>query len=69
LKKVITKDKENDLVKFEAQIKEYLEEDIASRYYLQKGIIEASFDNDEDIQAALDVFNNKTKYTSILSGK
>jgi len=69
MKKVIDKDKENDLVKFEAQIKEYLEEEIASRYYLQKGIIEASFDDDEDIQAALDVFTNKSKYTSILSGK
>ncbi|MGN6646438.1 MAG: S41 family peptidase [Cytophaga sp.] len=69
MKSVIAKDKENDLVKFKPQIVEYLEEEIASRYYLQKGIIEASFDSDKDIQAALEVLNNKTKYTSILSGK
>jgi carboxyl-terminal processing protease len=69
MKKVIDQDKENDLIKFKSQIMEYLEEEIASRYYLQKGIIEASFDNDNDIQAALEVLNNKSKYTSILSGK
>lgn len=69
MKKVIEKDKENDLVKFKGQIMEYLEEEIASRYYLQKGIIEASFDSDNDIQSALEVLNNKTKYSSILSGK
>ncbi len=69
MKKVIDQDKENDLIKFKPQIVEYLEEEIASRYYLQRGIIEASFDSDNDIQAALEVLNNKTKYNSILSGK
>jgi len=69
MKKVIDQDKENDLIKFKAQIMEYLEEEIASRYYLQRGIIEASFDSDNDIQAALEVLNNKNKYNSILSGK
>ena len=69
LKKVITQDKENDLIKFKTQIAEYLEEQIASRYYLQKGIIESSFDSDKEIQAAIGVLNDKTKYTSILSGK
>ena len=44
-------------------------EEIASRYYLQKGIIESSFDSDNDIQTAIEVLNSKTKYTSILSGK
>ena len=69
MKKVITQDKENDLIKFKSQIIEYLEEEIASRYYLQKGIIEASFDSDNDIQAAIEVLNDKTKYNKILSGK
>jgi carboxyl-terminal processing protease len=69
MKKVIDQDKENDLIKFKPQIIEYLEEEIASRYYLQKGVIEASFDSDNDIQAALKVLNDKAKYNSILSGK
>lgn len=69
MKKVITQDKENDLIKFKAQIMEYLEEEIASRYYLQRGIIESSFDSDKDIQTAIEVLNDKAKYKSILSGK
>jgi carboxyl-terminal processing protease len=69
MKTVINRDKENDLIKFKPQIMEYLEEEIASRYYLQRGIIEASFDSDNDVQAALEVLNNKTKYDKILSGK
>lgn len=68
MKKVINQDKENDLIKFKAQIIEYLEEEIASRYYLQKGIIESSFDSDKDVQAAIEVLNDKVKYKKILSG-
>lgn len=69
LRSVVKKDKENDLIKFKSEIKEYLEEEIASRYYLQKGIIEAGFDNDKDIQQAIEVLNSKSKYNSILSIK
>jgi hypothetical protein len=36
---------------------------------LQKGIIEAGFDNDKDIQQAIEVLNAKSKYRSILSIK
>jgi carboxyl-terminal processing protease len=50
-------------------LKEIIEEEIISRYYLQKGIIEASFDDDEDIQAALKVLDNSAEYNKILSGK
>jgi hypothetical protein len=34
---------------------------------LQKGIVEASFDNDEDIKAAVDLFKDEKKYSDILS--
>ncbi|MFN8416758.1 MAG: S41 family peptidase [Cytophagaceae bacterium] len=69
LKSVLAKDKENDLVKFKAQIIEYLEEEIASRYYLQKGIIESGFDHDKEVQEAIKVLGDTKKYTGILSGK
>lgn len=69
LKAVLAKDKENDLVKFKAQIIEYLEEEIASRYYLQKGVIESGFDHDKEVQEAIKVLNDTKKYTQILSGK
>lgn len=69
LKEKMSHNKEKDLITFKDEIKEYLEEEIASRYYFQKGKIEASFDNDEDIQAALKILNNKEEYKNILSGK
>jgi carboxyl-terminal processing protease len=69
LRKQVSHNKENDLTTFKEDIKEMLEEEIISRYYLQKGIIEASFDDDEDIQAALKVLDNPAEYSKILSGK
>jgi carboxyl-terminal processing protease len=69
LKSVLAKDKENDLVKFKDQIIKYLEEEIASRYYLQKGIIESGFDHDKEVQEAIKVLNDTKKYSGILSGK
>jgi carboxyl-terminal processing protease len=69
LRKQMGHNKDNDLITFKVEIKEMLEEEIVSRYYLQKGLIEASFDDDEDIQAALKVLNNPVEYSKILSGK
>jgi carboxyl-terminal processing protease len=69
LKTQISHNKEKDLQTFKAEIKELLEEEIVSRYYLQKGVVEATFDNDEDIQAALKIFNDQPGFSKILSGK
>ena len=46
-----------------------VEAEICARYYLQKGAIEASFDHDQDIQAAIKVLKNPEQYKKILSGK
>ena len=69
LRKQVSHNKEKDLLTFKVELKEMMEEEIVSRYYLQKGIIEASFDDDEDIQAALKVLNDPIEYSRILSGK
>jgi carboxyl-terminal processing protease len=69
LKTQISHNKENDLKTFKDEIREELEEEIASRYYLQKGTVEASFDNDQDVMAAVKVLNNTSEYNKILSGK
>ena len=69
LRKQVSHNKENDLNTFKDDIKEMLEEEIISRYYLQKGIVEASFDDDEDIKAALKVLNNNEEYYRILTTK
>ncbi len=67
--KQIKHSKEKDLITFKEDIKRVLEEEIVSRYYLQKGIIEASFKYDKDLKEALRILANQTEYTKILSGK
>ncbi len=69
LKTRIYHNKDSDLQKFKPEIKEMLEQEIASRYYLQKGYVEASFDDDADIRAAVDVLNNNSRYNQLLKGK
>jgi carboxyl-terminal processing protease len=64
----IAESKENDLFEHKAEIKEYLEEEIATFYYLDKGAVEASFDYDPHVSAAVEVLNDKVKYQQILAG-
>jgi carboxyl-terminal processing protease len=58
--------KEQDLFKFKSDVKELLENEIVSRYYFRKGIIEASFDSDHDIAEAVRILNDNSKYKSLL---
>ncbi|WP_242920746.1 S41 family peptidase [Pontibacter liquoris] len=66
IKKKVSHNKANDLIRFKPEIKEVLEAEIASRYYLQKGYIEATFDDDPDILAARQVLNDPQRYASYL---
>jgi len=66
LKNKVKHNKDADLITFRAEIKEVLEEEIASRYYFQEGIIEASFDQDKDVQRAIQVLHNQEEYKSLL---
>lgn len=59
-------EKKNDLDLHEEEIKRFLEQDIVSRYYLQEGIIEASFDSDPDILKAIEILENTESYDGIL---
>jgi len=67
LKDKLFHNKDNDLQKFKTEIKEELEKEIASRYYFADGRMEASFDDDPDIKAALALFKDEAKYRKILS--
>ncbi|CAD5290660.1 MULTISPECIES: S41 family peptidase [unclassified Imperialibacter] len=58
--------KEKDLTKFKDDIKGLLEQEIITRYYLQKGLIEVTFPDDPDIQKAIQVLNNPAEYKRIL---
>jgi len=67
LKKKISHNKEKDLITFKDEISEALEEEIVSRYYLRSGMIEASFDNDPDLQEAIKALSNEDQYNTILA--
>jgi len=58
--------KEVDLIKFKPQIKQYLENEIVSRYYYQRGRAQNALPIDPCITKAAEVF--KTTYSSLLIG-
>jgi carboxyl-terminal processing protease len=62
----IEPDKNTDLMKFKPQIKEFLESEIASRYYYQDGRIKNSIPMDPVMKKAKEVFG--TNYGSLLKG-
>jgi len=63
----INSDKKDDLMKHKASIKKYLEEEIASRYYFQKGRVEFSLKNDADLKEATTLLSNPFKVKEILT--
>ncbi len=68
LKSKIIHNKKEDLFTFKDEIKEFLKEEIISRYYFQKGRIEVSLASDLQIKKAIELLNNSTLYNSILKG-
>ncbi len=65
----IKHDKEKDLYKYKDQIKDYLESEIVTRYYNQKGRIQASLDNDPFVQKSIEILKNPAQYGKILQGQ
>lgn len=69
LSKELKSDKSSDLTRYKDEIIEILETEIARRYYFDTAEIESTFDDDPDIQEALKLFSDKTRYYSILQPK
>jgi carboxyl-terminal processing protease len=69
LKTKLKRDKSQDIYHNKKEIKELLENEIVSRYYYQKGRMEADFNNDPDILKALEILQNKPLYNSLLATK
>ena len=61
--------RKNDLILFKDQIKKLLEEEIASRYYFERGYVEAGFKYDEEIKKAADLLHNPQQYKKILNNE
>jgi carboxyl-terminal processing protease len=68
LKAKVSHNKDQDLQINKEEIKQLLESEIVSRYYLQKGVVESSFNYDVDIQEALKVFDDQSTFTKLISG-
>jgi len=67
LKTEIKHNKDKDILKFQDEIRATLGEDIVSRYYLSKGLLEASFDDDLQLQEAIQVLNDPDRYNKLLA--
>lgn len=65
----IEESKKNELQLYKDQIKKLLEEDIASRYYMEKGSVEVGFKYDQDIKKASEVLMNTAQYKKLLNIK
>ncbi|NCA75841.1 MAG: PDZ domain-containing protein [Alphaproteobacteria bacterium] len=69
LKERMAENKKEDLKRYRDQIKELLKMEIVTRYYFQKGKIEASLKQDKELSEAIGLLKEKEKYTAILAGK
>lgn len=59
--------KEEDLITFRDEISMLLKEEIVTRYYYQKGRVQASLSQDQEIARALEVLANGNGYKRILA--
>ncbi|MBD1385617.1 S41 family peptidase [Mucilaginibacter rigui] len=68
LKAKMASSKKNDLQLHKDEIKQVVENEIASRYEYEKGRYEANFKYDKELAAAVKVMQDKTQLASILKG-
>ena len=59
--------KTHDLEEFQEEVKDLLRGEIVSRYYHQKGRIEAMLEDDSDVKKALEILADTDEYKRILS--
>ena len=67
LEKKLRHDNLADLELFKSEIVQLLNEDILSRYYLQKGRYEYSVSTDNQIHRAVDLLKNQGRYNALLN--
>jgi carboxyl-terminal processing protease len=67
LKEKMERRKKDDLVKLKDEIRPWIEEEIASRYYFQSGRLEANIKYDKEIGEALKVAIDQTKMKNVLT--
>ncbi|MDR1950940.1 MAG: S41 family peptidase [Bacteroidales bacterium] len=66
VKQQLFHDKDTDMDKNKAEIKEVLGMELVNRYYYQKGVAEFALRNDNDVKKAIEILKNSEKYKRIL---
>lgn len=66
MRQKIDRQKENDLITYKEEISHFLKREIVSRYYYQKGGIEASFDLDQEVREAVSILKDDSRYKKLL---
>lgn len=69
LKNKLIASKKNDLQQHKEEIKQVLENEIASRYYFEKGRYEVNFKYDKELNQAIKTMQNKNQVASVLKGE
>ena len=67
LEKASQHNKNEDLITFKEEIQMLLEQEIAGRYFYERGIIESTFGKDPDVQAAVEILNDPARYKAVLN--
>lgn len=67
LEQKIQETKTQDLETYRSEIQMLLEQEIATRFYLERGNIESTFDKDPDILKAVEVLSDLEQYNKLLS--
>jgi carboxyl-terminal processing protease len=67
LKSKLAHDKEKDLRTFQKEISMLIFEEVSSRYFYQKGRIQASLSEDPELSRAVAVLKNPAEYASLLN--
>ena len=65
MKNKLAHDKDKDLLTFKPEIQSLLYEEIASRFFYQKGRIQASLTEDPELAKALEVLKNPDSYAMV----
>jgi carboxyl-terminal processing protease len=65
----ISENKKNELMLYRDQIRMLIEEEIVSRFHLEKGSIETGFKYDQEIKKAVEVLHNNPQYKKILNAQ
>ena len=68
LKARMQESKKNDLQQNKEEIKQVLENEIASRFYYEKGRYQANFNHDKDLAQAIKTMQDRNQLASILKG-